>query len=75
MTVHLLPKSHGLFTNMSAIIVLVATRRRHSSPRLLPAHHVLIELYVRKLLRVSVLLHIVSTTISAAVVSMSVNVG
>lgn len=75
MTVHLLPKSHGLFTNVSAIIVLVATWRRHSGPRLLPAHHVLIELHVRKLLRVSVLLHIVSATICAAVVSMSVNVG
>jgi hypothetical protein len=74
-TIHLLPKSHGLLADVRASIVhLVAARRWYAGPCLLPTHHVLIELYVGKLLRVGVLLHIVSS-VSATVVGVSVNVG
>jgi len=46
-TGHLLPKSHGLLTNVrTSIVHLIAARRWHSGPSLLGTHHILIELYV-----------------------------
>ena len=71
--VHLLPKSHGLLADARACVVdLVAACWRHTGPSFRGAHHILIELHVGELLRVSVLLHTIS--ISATVICMTVNV-